>query len=88
MEKRKDLMFEAMMDCITLLMIVEKADWSVVAGFCFCTCFSHGAASGLDVTMEGSHSVTHSLTQSLSHSLSQTDRQSWDITLASAITLV
>ena len=38
--------------------------------------FSHGAASGLDVTMEGSHSVTHSLTQS------------WDITLASAITLV
>ena len=38
--------------------------------------FSHGAASGLDVTMEGSHSVTHSV------------RQSWDITLASAITLV
>ena len=39
-------------------------------------CFSHGAASGLDVTMEGSHSVT------------QSDKQSWDITLASAITLV
>ena len=34
--------------------------------------FSQGAASGLVVTMEGSHSVT----------------QSWDITLASAITLV
>ena len=47
-------------------------------------CFSHGAASGLDVTMEGSHSVT----QSLSHPVTQSDRQSWDITLASAITLV
>ena len=42
--------------------------------------FSHGTASGLDVTMEGSHSLSHSLTQS--------DRQSWDIKLASAITLV
>ena len=28
-------------------------------------CFSHGAASGLDVTMEGSHSVTQSLTHSV-----------------------
>ena len=27
--------------------------------------FSHGAASGLDVTMEGSHSLSHSLTQSV-----------------------
>ena len=28
------------------------------------TSFSHGAASGLDVTMEGSHSLSHSLSQS------------------------
>ena len=33
--------------------------------------FSHGAASGLDVTMEGSHSLSHSVTQSLSHSVTQ-----------------
>ena len=74
------------------ILIKSPAEFKIVNNHSFCKiqangknfCFSHGAASGLDVTMEGSHSVTHSVTQSLT----QSDRQSWDITLASAITLV